>query len=60
MPHLGLVCITASKDIRYRTVTRTRLQTHSPEAQRTILEDIFRDNLQTLDAAIRYCAGGTG
>ncbi|MGX4642711.1 UV damage endonuclease UvsE [Massilia sp. SYSU DXS3249] len=56
MPHLGLVCITASKDIRYRTVTRTRLQTHSPEAQRTILEDIFRDNLQTFDAAMRYCA----
>lgn len=57
MPHLGLVCITASKDIRYRTVTRTRLQTHSPDAQRTILEDIFRDNLQTFDAAMRYCAG---
>jgi UV DNA damage endonuclease len=57
MPNLGLVCITASKDIRYRTVTRTRLQTQSPDAQRKILEDIFRDNLQTFDAAMRYCAG---
>ena len=57
MPNLGLVCITASKDIRYRTVTRTRLQTQSPDAQRKILEDIFRDNLQTFDAAMRYCVG---
>jgi UV DNA damage repair endonuclease len=28
-PHLGLVCITASKDVRYRTVTRKRLLEHS-------------------------------
>lgn len=55
MPHLGLVCITASKDIRYRTVTRTRLHAQSPEAQNKILEDIYRDNLQTFDAAMRYC-----
>lgn len=56
MPHLGLVCITASKHIRYRTVTRTRLHAQSPESQRSILEDIFRDNLQTFDAVMRYCA----
>lgn len=55
MPHLGLVCITISKDIRYRTVTRTRLHAQSPEGQATILEDIYRDNLQTLDNALRYC-----
>jgi UV DNA damage endonuclease len=55
MPHLGLVCITNSKDIRYRTVTRTRLHAQSPEAQRRILDDIYRDNIQTFDAAIRYC-----
>ena len=56
MPHLGLVCITVSKDIRYRTVTRTRLHAQSPDAQNKILEDIYRDNLQTLDGAMRYCA----
>ena len=55
MPHLGLVCITVSKDIRYRTVTRTRLHAQSPEAQAKILEDIYRDNLQTFDGALRYC-----
>ncbi|MFC5481208.1 UV DNA damage repair endonuclease UvsE [Massilia suwonensis] len=55
MPHLGLVCITNSKEIRYRTVTRTRLHAQSPDAQAKILEDIYRDNLQTFDAAMRYC-----
>ena len=57
MPHLGLVCITVSKDIRYRTVTRTRLHAQSPEGQAKTLEDIYRDNLQTLDGALRYCEG---
>lgn len=55
MPHLGLVCITVSKDIRYRTVTRTRLHAQSPEGQSKTLEDIYRDNLQTLDGALHYC-----
>jgi UV DNA damage endonuclease len=54
-PHLGLVCITASKDVRYRTVTRKRLLEHSLDGQRRLLEDIYRDNIQTLDNALRYC-----
>jgi len=55
MPNLGLVCITNSKEVRYRTVTRTRLHAQSPDAQDKILDDIYRDNLQTFDAALRYC-----
>lgn len=54
-PNLGLVCITASKDIRYRTITRKRLLEQSLDTQRKLLEDIFRDNIQTFDAAMRYC-----
>ncbi|MFC0253640.1 UV DNA damage repair endonuclease UvsE [Massilia consociata] len=54
-PHLGLVCITASKDVRYRTITRKRLLEHSLDVQRKLLEDIYRDNIQTLDNAMRYC-----
>lgn len=54
-PHLGLVCITNSKEIRYRTITRKRLLEASPERQRELLDDIFRDNIQTFDAALRYC-----
>lgn len=60
-PHLGLVCITASKDVRYRTVTRKRLLEHSLDAQRKLLEDLYRDNIQTFDNAMRYCeAEGIG
>lgn len=54
-PNLGLVCITASKDVRYRTLTRKRLLEHSLGAQRKLLEDLYRDNIQTFDTALRYC-----
>lgn len=54
-PHLGLVCITTSKDVRYRTVTRKRLLEQSDAGQRKLLDDIYRDNLQTLDRALSYC-----
>ena len=54
-PELGLVCITQSKDVRYRTITRKRLLELSPDSQRNQLDDIYRDNIQTLEAAFRYC-----
>jgi UV DNA damage endonuclease len=54
-PTLGLVCITVSKDVRYRTVTRKRLLEHSPEAQHKLLDDIYRSNIQTFDNAMRFC-----
>ena len=54
-PHLGLVCIPLADDIKYRTITRKRLLTHSPEGQQKLLDDIYRDNIQTLDKALRYC-----
>ena len=54
-PQLGLVCITSSKDVRYRMVTRKRLLEQSDEGQRRILEDIYRDNIQTFDKAMAYC-----
>lgn len=55
LPHLGLVCITQSKDVRYRTVTRKRLLELSPEGQRKLLDDIYRDNIQSFDTAMGYC-----
>lgn len=54
-PQLGLVCITTSRDVRYRALTRKRLLEHSEDGQRRLLEDIYRDNLQTFDQAMRYC-----
>jgi len=54
-PRLGLVCITTSKDVRYRALTRKRLLEHAEDSQRRVLEDIYRDNIQVLDNALRYC-----
>lgn len=54
-PQLGLVCITHSQDIRYRTITRKRLLQQAESVQQKLLDDIYRDNIQTLDKALRYC-----
>ena len=54
-PRLGLVCITLSKEVRYRTVTRKRLLELSDEGQRKLLGEIYRDNIQSFDTAMRYC-----
>lgn len=54
-PRLGLVCITQSKEVRYRMVTRKRLLELSPDAQRKLLDEIYRDNIQTFEAALAYC-----
>ena len=54
-PALGLVCITSDREIRYRTITRTRLFTLSRETQIETLESIYRDNISTLGRAIDYC-----
>ena len=54
-PELGLVCITQSKDVRYRMVTRKRLLELAPDGQRKLLDEIYRDNIQTFDTALRYC-----
>jgi UV DNA damage endonuclease len=54
-PQLGLVCITQSKDVRYRMVTRKRLLELPPDGQRKLLDEIYRDNIQTFNTALRYC-----
>jgi UV DNA damage endonuclease len=54
-PHLGLVCITFSKEVRYRTITRKRYL-ELPENQReTALKVLYRENLQRLDLALTFC-----
>ena len=54
-PHLGLVCITVSNAVRYRTITRKRLLEHSLDGQRKLLDELYRSNIQVLDNALRYC-----
>lgn len=54
-PNLGLVCITASKDVRYRTITRKRLLQFSEPEQEEILRNLYKENLQRLNQAIDFC-----
>lgn len=54
-PHLGLVCITFSKEVRLRTITRTRYLQLTEEQRETALKDLYRDNLQRLNAALSFC-----
>jgi len=54
-PKLGLVCITISKAVRYRTMTRTRYLKLSLTERETSLREIYLNNLTRLDAAISFC-----
>ncbi|NHC37677.1 UV DNA damage repair endonuclease UvsE [Scytonema millei] len=52
---LGLVCITVSKAVRYRTMTRTRYLKLSAAERETVLRELYLSNLTRLDAAISFC-----
>lgn len=54
-PQLGLVCITASKAVRYKTVTRKRLLQFPESEQQDILRILYAENLQRLNQAIDFC-----
>ncbi len=55
LPKLGLVCITASKDVRFKTTTRKRLLQLEPETQAQILRELYAENLRRLRVAIEFC-----
>ena len=55
-PQLGLVCITHSMAVRYRSLTLSRYK-HLPASSRgRILEELYRHNLKVLLQAIEYCS----
>ena len=54
-PQLGLVCITASKEVRYRALTRKRLLQFSEPEQTEMLRNLYKENLQRLNLAIDFC-----
>src|SRR5215203_4400127 len=56
-PRLGLVCITHSDEVRYRTVTRKRLLQFGPEEQGRKLRELYAANLARLNGALDFCAG---
>lgn len=54
-PKLGLVCITASQEVRFRAMTRTRYLKLSEPERETALRALYTDNLQRLDRALTFC-----
>ena len=54
-PNLGLVCITHSPEVRYRTITLTRYRNLPEEERRPVLEELYRSNVKTLFKALVFC-----
>ncbi|MEG3437567.1 UV DNA damage repair endonuclease UvsE [Pannus brasiliensis CCIBt3594] len=54
-PKLGLICITAGDEVRYRTVTRKRLLSLSTAEQERTLRDLYAENLRRLHKALEFC-----
>jgi UV DNA damage endonuclease len=57
VPNLGLVCITNSDEVRYKTVTRKRLLQFPAAEQKRMLRDLYAANLARLNGALDFCAG---
>jgi UV DNA damage endonuclease len=55
-PRLGLVCITSTEDVRYRTITRKRLLQFSFPEQGRVLRELYRANIERLNRALDFCA----
>ena len=54
-PRLGLVCITASDEVRYKALTRKRLLQLEPARQKETLRALYAENLARLNKAVDYC-----
>jgi UV DNA damage endonuclease len=54
-PQLGLVCITQSDEVRYRTITRKRLLLQTLAEQQGLLTELYTSNLRKLHSAMRFC-----
>lgn len=53
--NLGLVCITHSEEVRYKTTTRKNLLSLDEAAQREKLRTIYTENILRLRKAIEFC-----
>lgn len=54
--NLGLVCITTTDAVRYKTVTRKRLLSFDEPTQREMLRALYRENINRVNNAIAFCA----
>ena len=55
MHRLGLVCMTESDEVRFRTLTRTRLHKLSLDAQRDTLRALYAANADSLRRGVAFC-----
>ncbi len=55
-PRLGLVCLTEGERIRFRTITKTRLDALEPRAADDALRTIYVHNARVLDDALSFCS----
>lgn len=53
--NLGLVCITHSEEVRYKTVTRKTLLSLDEAAQIEKLRSIYAENIERLKKAVAFC-----
>jgi UV DNA damage endonuclease len=53
--NLGLVCITTTDAVRYKTVTRKRLLSFDEPTQREMLRALYQENVNRLNSAIEFC-----
>lgn len=53
--NLGLVCITHSEEVRYKTTTRKNLLSLDESAQKEKLRTIYTENIARLKKAIGFC-----
>ena len=53
--NLGLVCITNSDEVRYKTVTRKRLLSFDENTQKEMLQSLYQENINRLNRAIEFC-----
>lgn len=54
--NLGLVCITTSDEVRYKTVTRKRLLSFDIATQVEMLRALYADNVTRVEKAVEFCA----
>jgi len=53
--NLGLVCITTSDAVRYKTVTRKRLLSFDEQIQKEMLRSLYQENIHRIGSAIEFC-----
>ena len=56
-PNLGLVCITTTDAVRYKTITRKRLLSFDEAEQAERLRALYQENANRVRNAVEFCLG---